>query len=124
MLMVSSSDRDISCVRCSAFAVNFLCPLIDRSGVYCFTSVCLSICLSVHLSAENLTFPKKSPGFHVSAVQVFEKHCGKRRYEQFLLFPQCFQPFGEVSAIFIKLKLSYATFFNSEESKICSLGNC
>ena len=26
-----------------------------------------------------LTLSQTSPGFHVSAVQVFGKHCGKRR---------------------------------------------
>ena len=33
-----------------------------------------------------LTVSQTSPGFYVSAVQVFWKHCNK----QFLLFPQCF----------------------------------
>ena len=43
-----------------------------------------------------LTLSQTSPGFYVSAVQVFgEKTAGKgeiARYEQFLLFPQCFLP--------------------------------
>ena len=41
-----------------------------------------------------LTLSQTSPGFYVSALQDFWKHCGKRRnclYKQFLLFPQCFQ---------------------------------
>ena len=38
--------------------------------------------------------------------------------EQFLLFPQCFLPLGELSAIFIKFTLSSANSFSLEESKI------
>ena len=44
-----------------------------------------------------LTFSQTSPGFYVSAVQAFWKHCGKRRnccHKQFLLFSQCFLPTG------------------------------
>ena len=41
-----------------------------------------------------LTLSQTSSSFNVSAVQVFWKHCGKRRNcnEQFLLFPECFLP--------------------------------
>ena len=40
-----------------------------------------------------LTLSQTSPGFYVSAVQVFLETVGKgetARNEQFLLFPQCF----------------------------------
>ena len=48
-----------------------------------------------------LTLFPRCPDFYVSAVQVFWKHCGKRRnctweiacYMQFLLFLQCFLSF-------------------------------
>ena len=43
-----------------------------------------------------LTLSETNHCIHVSAVQVFRKHCGKRRIacsKQFLLFPQCFLPF-------------------------------
>ena len=42
-----------------------------------------------------LTLSQTSPGFYVSAVQGFWKHCGKggiAHNEQFFLFPQCFLP--------------------------------
>ena len=42
-----------------------------------------------------LTLSQTSPGFYLSAVQVFWKHCGKMRnclLWAFLLFPQCFLP--------------------------------
>ena len=47
------------------------------------------------LSKYSLTLSQTSPGFHVSAVHAFWKHCGKgeiARNEQFLLFPQYFLP--------------------------------
>ena len=111
-----------------------------------------------------LTLYQTSPGFYVSAVQVFWKHCGKRRncsWQAIPPFPTVFYLFGELSAIFIlfeivvcklfqfggvwnlsfgkglKLKmtteenfppfssnskLSSATSFILEESKICCLG--
>ena len=62
----------------------------------------------------------------MSAVQSFEKIVGKGeidRFEQFLLFPQCFLhvlknflPFSS------NLKLSSVNFLSLEESKICHLG--
>ena len=42
-----------------------------------------------------LTLSQTSPGFYVSVVKVFWKHCEKEEIghnEQFLLFPQCFLP--------------------------------
>ena len=42
--------------------------------------------------------------------------------EQFLLFPQCFLPFRELSTIFVNLKLYSAISFTLEESKICCSG--
>ena len=67
----------------------------------------LSLSLSLSLSPQSfpmrlsiqrcrlLTLSQTSPGFYTSAVQVFENTVGKgeiARYEQFLLFPQCFLP--------------------------------
>ena len=55
-----------------------------------------------------LTLSKTSPGFYVSAVQVFLKHCGKRRncsLTSNFSFSHCvFYPFGELSAIFIRFE--------------------
>ena len=50
----------------------------------------------------------------------FENTVGKgeiARNEQFLLFLQCFYPFGELAAISSTLKLSSAISFNLEVSK-------
>ena len=34
----------------------FYAPVSKDQGAYCFTIVCLSICLSAQISFENLTF--------------------------------------------------------------------
>ena len=73
-----------------------------------------------------LTLSQTSPGFHVSAEQVFWKHCGKRRNCSLRAIP----PFPTVfSTIWMdlppfssNLKLSSANCFILEESKICRLG--
>ena len=55
---------------------------------------------------QSLTLSQTSPGFYMSVEQVLENTVGKgeiARNGQFLLFPQCFSPFRELSAIFIKL---------------------
>ena len=74
---------------------------------------------------RSLTLSQTSPGFYMSAVEVFENTVGKGEIacnEQFLLFPQCLL-FGELSAIFIKFKIVVsANSLNLGESKICCLG--
>ena len=70
-----------------------------------------------------LTLSQTSPGFYVSAGQVFWKHCGKRRNcsrRTISPFPTVFStrldnflPFSS------NLKLSSANCFSLEESKIC-----
>ena len=58
----------------------------------------------------------------------FENTVGKgevARNDQFLLFPQCFYPFGELSAIFIKVEIIvciFFFFFSLDGSKFCRLG--
>ena len=69
-------------------------------------------------------FPNK-PWLVHSAVQCFENTVQKREIacnKQFLLFPHCFYPFGELYAIFINSKLSSANSFSLEESQICHFG--
>ena len=47
------------------------------------------------MTFDDLTLSQTCPGFQVSSVQVFWKHCGKgeiARNEQFLLLPQRFLP--------------------------------
>ena len=70
------------------------------------------------------TLSQTSPGFNMSVVQLFWKTLGTEEIlhnEQFLLFPQCFYLFGELSAIFIKLKLLSANSFILEDFEICCL---
>ena len=77
-------------------------------------------------SGSTLTLSQTSPGFYVSAVQVFWKHCGKRRNCSFraispfpAAFSTCLQNFLPSSS---SSKLSSANSFSFEESKICRLG--
>ena len=61
-----------------------------------------------------LTLSQTSPGFYVSAVQSFENTAGKGEIvlnEKFLLFPVFFYLFGELFAIFIKLKIVVCKLF-------------
>ena len=65
-----------------------------------------------------LTHFQTSPGFYVSAVQVFRKHCEKRRNcfilairSNFSFSHSVFHKFGELSAIFIKLEIVICKHF-------------
>ena len=61
-----------------------------------------------------LTIPKQALIFTCLQYMSFENTVEKgeiARNEQFLLFPQCFLPFGELSAIFIKVKIVVCKLF-------------
>ena len=81
---------------------------------------------SIFPTHQNLTCSKTSPGFYMSAVQVFWKYRGRRRHCSL----QAISPFSTVFSIHLKsfllvelnLKLSSATSFSLEESKIGCLG--
>ena len=81
--------------------------------------------LTLYRIIQSLTFSQTSPGFYVSAVQVFRKHCGKRRncsLPAISPFPTVFSTLSDnFSPLSPKLKLS-ANSFNLEASKICRLG--
>ena len=75
----------------------------------------------------NYPFPKQALVFFTCLqYKSFENTVGKgeiARYEQFLLFPQCFlSDFRAFCPFSTSLKLSYANSFRLEESKICRLG--
>ena len=78
------------------------------------------------LSANSLTLSQTSPGFHVSAVLAFGKHCGKRRN----CSKRAISPFSTVFSTHLEnflpflsnLKLSSANTLDLEESKTCRLG--
>ena len=68
-----------------------------------------------------LTLSQTSPGFYVSSLQVFRKHCGKRRNCSLraispfpTVFSTCLKNFLAFSS---NLKLSSANSFSLEESK-------
>ena len=68
---------------------------------------------------DNLTLSQASPVFLrvCSSYKSFENNVVKgeiARNEQFLLFPQCFYPSGELSAIFIKFKIVVCKLFRFE----------
>ena len=70
-------------------------------------------------------FPKQALVFTCLQDKSFENTVGKGEIahnEQFLLFPQCFYPYEELSSIFNKFELSSANSFGSKGSKICCLG--
>ena len=66
-------------------------------------------------SGQRLTgFPKQALVFTCLQYKSFEITMGKgeiARNEQFLLFSQCFYPFGDLSAFFIKLKIVVCKLF-------------
>ena len=72
-----------------------------------------------------LTFSQTTPGFYVSAVQIFWKHCWKRRncsYQAFSPFPTVFWRTSTLLPFPSKLKLSSENFFSLEKFKNLSFG--
>ena len=67
------------------------------------------------LFSKQLTPSQRSHGFYVSAVQVFEKHCVKRRncsQQAIRPFPSVFLcPLGQLSSIFIKFRIVVCNLF-------------
>ena len=89
--------------------------------------LCFNLDKSKILSSGNgLTLSQTTRGFYVSAVQVFRKHCGKRRncsQQAISSFPSVFSTLLENFLPFSSnSKLSSANSLSLEESKICCLG--
>ena len=94
--------------------------------------ISLSIKCCVHVSSplrdrnQTLTISQTSPGFYVSAVQVFLKTLWEK--EKLLVtsnfsFSHCvFDPLKNFLLFSSNLKLSSAKSFSLEESKMCRLG--
>ena len=78
------------------------------------------------MKKRTLTLSQTSPGFYVSALQVFGKRCGKRRncsLRAISPFPTAFSTLLDNFLPFSSnLKLLSANSFSLEESKICRLG--
>ena len=92
---------------------SILC-IFPQSHQYVSSSGCTSL----------ITLYHRIPGFYVCAVQVFLKHGEKEKLSvtSNFSFSHCVLcPFGELSIIFIKFKLSSANSFSLEESKIFCL---
>ena len=74
-----------------------------------------------------LNLSQTSPGFYVYAVQVFWKHCGKRRncsWRAISPFPTVFSTYQILENFLLfssNLRLLSANSFSLEESKICRL---
>ena len=88
----------------------------------CFQETCtVDMCKN-----QELTLSQTSPGFHVSAKQVFWKRCQKRRY----CSSWAISPFPTVFSTHLdnflpfssNLKSSSATSFVLEQCKTCHLG--
>ena len=77
--------------------------------------------LSIWTSLKIVSFSKETSPSHTSRLvftclqyKSIENTAGKgeiARNEQFLIFPQCFYPFGEPSAIFIEFKIVVCKLF-------------
>ena len=91
-----------------------------------FPQLYISSVSNAELCGNSFTFSHTSPAFYVSAVQVFLKHCGKRRncsLRAICPFPTVFSnPLENIMPFSSNLKLSSANSFKLEESKICRLG--
>ena len=124
------SFKSGSCLNCGLqrllLRAKFLCLVIQvfayRLSDFKIVGCIIGYTIFYYFSA--LTCSWTSPGFYLSAVQVFKKHCRKRR--NCLL--QAIFPFPTVFSTRLKnflpfssnLKLSSAISLNFEESKICS----
>ena len=65
-------------------------------------------------NSSGLTLSQTSPGFYVSAAQVFWKHCEKEKLlvmSNFSFSHSVFYPFEELSAIFNKLEIVICKLF-------------
>ena len=75
--------------------------------------------IAVHEQVNAL--PKDKTLHYFQTRRICRRHALSN--EQFFLFTQCFLPFGELCAIFIKFGLlSSAKSFSFEEAEICRLG--
>ena len=88
---------------------------------------CCDIVISVLLSDRkkiSLTLSQTSYCFHVSAVQVFRKLCGKSEQRREMApFRTAFSSYSEMFAPFSSnIKLSSANSLSLEEYKVCCVG--
>ena len=79
------------------------------------TNIISLVCQNVVLCGNGLTLSQTSPGFYVSAVQVFVKTLWEKEKllvtSNFSFSHSVFYPFGELTIIFIKLKIVVCKLF-------------
>ena len=118
-------------IRKGIWATIKLCILLSQIKTLCsdWHLVChlqllLSICTSLKFCC--LTLSQTSPGFYVSAVEVFGKQSGKKEklfvMNNFSFSHGVFYPPEELSAIFIKFKIVVCKFFKSGRVQNLSFG--
>ena len=69
------------------------------------------LCFQKNSSQVRLTLYQTSPGFYVSAIQAFCKHCGM---SNFSFSHSVFNPFEELSYISIKFEIVVCKLFQFE----------
>ena len=99
--------------------------LVNQSFLFKWSRLTLFLIEKV-LVLVKLTLSQTIPGFYVSVVQAFWKHCGKRRncsLQAISPFPTVFSTrFKNFLTFSSNLKLSSANSLSFEKSKICRLG--
>ena len=110
---------------CSQGEASLILVFISLPATDVWTNSATTDC-HLHNNFYTLTFSQTSPGFYVSAVQVFWKHSGKRKncsLRAISSFPTVFSTHLENFLPFSSsLKLSFAESFSLEKSEICCLG--
>ena len=112
-----------------SFSHNVFYPIEDRNLHLSYNYFVICKCfqfdlVQILLFGLELTISQTSPGFYVSALQVFRKQCGKSeiaRNEQFLLFPVFSTHLENFLPFLSNLKLSSADSLSLGKSKICRL---
>ena len=105
---------------------NFVIISLKRLPAELMTTLKICKYYSWQIKISMLTLSQTSPDFYVSAVEVFWKHCGKRRncsWRAISPFPTVFSTHLENYLPFSSnLELSSKNSVSLEESKICRLG--
>ena len=78
-----------------------------------------------HKKRSGFVYTKQSPLYHIPYKKPFENCVRKGEHacnKNFILFPQCFKPFKTNTNFSVRVILSSANAFNSDQSKILLLG--
>ena len=104
-----------------------ICFNLDQSKLLSGNGL-INICSDMgcrNMGTQSLTLSQTSPGFYMSALKVFWKHCGKRRncsQRAISPFPTVFSThLANFPPFSSNLKLLSANSFSLDKSKICRL---